>query len=210
MGQATRGGRWLIVVTILVVGFPSLWTKTTTTTVHAFSTSLNGSRSTSSSSSSSSSSTPESIEHLFIEFVDVTTATTAMIAAEEDAAGSPPSSLSSSTTNNKLPVSWTQNWSTWVLEPMKSTTTTTATATATNTQESSSLGGAGDVFVKIPDTDGFVPPSSVDTLFQPIDLMAPTMSLALGVHMYVNKGTIFCRGKRGKTTNCPPQLWWWP
>jgi hypothetical protein len=156
---ARVGMRWFGVVAILVVGFAP--PGTTRTTTHAFSTSPNSS---SSSSSSQPSATTKSIEHAFIEFVDVTT----------------PSS--SNNNNNKLPVSWTQNWSTWVLEPRKSTTTTTTAAAASGTTTQESM-GFGDVFVKIPDTHGFVPPSSVDTLFQPIDLMAPSMSLALGVHM---------------------------
>lgn len=59
---------------------------------------------------------------------------------------------------DKLPTSLTENWPTWVLDETGS-------------------------FTKIPDTDGFVPPASVDDLFQPLDLKPPQLRIALGIHV---------------------------
>ena len=58
----------------------------------------------------------------------------------------------------QLPVSIVENWSTWVLD-------------------------RSGVWSKIPDSDGFVSPTSVDTLFQPVDLKPPQFQLALGFHV---------------------------
>lgn len=66
--------------------------------------------------------------------------------------------LISPETVNKLPASFVENWPTWVLDTK-------------------------GVFEKIPDSDGFVQPSSVDTLFQPVDLKPPNFQLALGFHV---------------------------
>jgi hypothetical protein len=101
------------------------------------------------SSSSLQQQTSETIEHSCIEIVDLMALS---------------SSSSTAASSSKLPVSWTQNWSTWIFEAT-----------------SPPLGSSS--FVKIPDTNGFVSPSSVDTLFQPVDLKAPTISLAIGLHM---------------------------
>jgi hypothetical protein len=109
---------------------------------------------------------PEAIQHSFIEFVDLITATTTTA-----------TSSSGVSTSNRLPVSWTQDWSTWVLE------TTSPSSSLVSSSALEATGHGKRLFVKIPDTNGFVPPSSVDTLFQPVDLKAPTMSLAIGVHM---------------------------
>lgn len=59
---------------------------------------------------------------------------------------------------NKLPASFVRGWPTWVLD----------------------LDGK---ITKIPDDEGFVPPDSVDELFQPVDLRRPEMRLALGAHV---------------------------
>jgi hypothetical protein len=63
--------------------------------------------------------------------------------------------------SDRLPASFIRNWPTWVLE------------------ENGNL-------VRIPDEEdngGFVSPSSIDELWQPIDLKRPQMKLALGFHV---------------------------
>lgn len=64
---------------------------------------------------------------------------------------------------DSLPASFVSNWPTWVLD----------------------LDGG---WHKIPDSGGFVPPTSVEELWQPLDLKQPTCRLALGLH--VRDGTI--------------------
>jgi hypothetical protein len=62
---------------------------------------------------------------------------------------------------DRLPASFIRNWPTWVLE------------------ENGNL-------IRIPDEEndaGFVSPSSVDELWQPVDLKRPQMKLALGFHV---------------------------
>jgi hypothetical protein len=63
---------------------------------------------------------------------------------------------------NRLPASFVETWPTWTLE-MDGTIT------------------------KIPDSDGFVPPTSIDVLWQPIDLKTPELRLSVGIHVYVLK-----------------------
>lgn len=65
--------------------------------------------------------------------------------------------------NDRLPASFIGNWPTWVLNEDSSWT-------------------------KIPDDDGFVAPTSVDELWQPVDLKSPQCKLAVGLH--VRDGTI--------------------
>ena len=65
--------------------------------------------------------------------------------------------------NDRLPASFIAHWPTWVLENDSSWT-------------------------RIPDTDGFVSPASVDELWQPVDLKSPQCTLAVGLH--VRDGTI--------------------
>lgn len=63
--------------------------------------------------------------------------------------------------SDRLPASFIHNWPTWVLEE-------------------------GGTLVRIPDQesdDGFVAPSSIDELWQPVDLKRPQMKLALGFHV---------------------------
>ncbi|CAJ1948967.1 unnamed protein product [Cylindrotheca closterium] len=62
-----------------------------------------------------------------------------------------------------LPVSFIQDWPTWVLD------------------EEGKLS-------RIPDGDGFVQPTSVDEIWHPIDLKRPAVKLAMGLH--VREGTI--------------------
>lgn len=57
-----------------------------------------------------------------------------------------------------LPVSFVRDWPTWVLDE------------------------AGELS-RIPDSDGFVQPTSVDEIWQPVDLKRPVMKLAMGLHM---------------------------
>mmetsp|Transcript_744 Transcript_744/g.812 ORF Transcript_744/g.812 Transcript_744/m.812 type:complete len:412 (-) Transcript_744:26-1261(-) len=57
-----------------------------------------------------------------------------------------------------LPASIIETWPTWVLD----------------------TDGKVD---RIPDNNGFVTPTSIDNLWQPIDLIRPTMKVALGVHI---------------------------
>jgi hypothetical protein len=61
---------------------------------------------------------------------------------------------------DRLPASWVQSWPTWILD---------------NDGKLS----------KIPDSDGFVAPSCIDELWQPVDLKQPELRLALGLHVYV-------------------------
>jgi hypothetical protein len=58
----------------------------------------------------------------------------------------------------KLPASMVAHWPTWVLDK--------------NGQ-----------MVHIPDSDGFVSPTSIDELWQPVDLQSPKMRLAVGLHV---------------------------
>eukprot|EP00549_Striatella_unipunctata_P002187 CAMPEP_0118683832 /NCGR_PEP_ID=MMETSP0800-20121206/6276_1 /TAXON_ID=210618 ORGANISM="Striatella unipunctata, Strain CCMP2910" /NCGR_SAMPLE_ID=MMETSP0800 /ASSEMBLY_ACC=CAM_ASM_000638 /LENGTH=298 /DNA_ID=CAMNT_0006580409 /DNA_START=655 /DNA_END=1551 /DNA_ORIENTATION=+ len=58
----------------------------------------------------------------------------------------------------QLPSSFVSSWPTWVLE--------------TN----------GDLN-KIPDTDGFVSPASIDEMWQPVDLRQPELRVGLGLHV---------------------------
>lgn len=58
----------------------------------------------------------------------------------------------------KLPASMVAYWPTWVLDK-------------------------DGKMVHIPDSDGFVSPSSIDELWQPIDLQYPEMRLAVGLHV---------------------------
>lgn len=60
-------------------------------------------------------------------------------------------------TQDRLPTTFINNWPTWVLE-------------------------RGSL-AKIPDTDGFVNPISIDELWQPIDLKVPDAKLAVGLHV---------------------------
>mmetsp|Transcript_19677 Transcript_19677/g.48369 ORF Transcript_19677/g.48369 Transcript_19677/m.48369 type:complete len:314 (-) Transcript_19677:16-957(-) len=62
-----------------------------------------------------------------------------------------------------LPVSFIQDWPTWVLDEE---------------------GGLS----RIPDSDGFVQPTSVDEIWHPVDLKRPVVKLAMGLH--VREGTI--------------------
>lgn len=57
-----------------------------------------------------------------------------------------------------IPVSFVRDWPTWVLDQ-------------------------DGTFSRIPDDDGFVQPTSVDEVWQPIDLKRPGLKLALGLHM---------------------------
>lgn len=57
-----------------------------------------------------------------------------------------------------IPVSFVQDWPTWVLDEM------------------------GELS-RIPDSDGFVQPTSVDEIWQPVDLKRPALRLAMGLHM---------------------------
>jgi hypothetical protein len=59
---------------------------------------------------------------------------------------------------DRLPASFVSEWPTWVLD------------------ESGKL-------TKIPDDSGFVPPTSIDELWQPMDLKLPQIRLALGLHV---------------------------
>ena len=59
---------------------------------------------------------------------------------------------------SRLPSSFVENWSTWILDQDGSIT-------------------------KIPDDDGFVPPASIDEIWQPVDLKPPQIRLALGLHV---------------------------
>ena len=65
--------------------------------------------------------------------------------------------------NDRLPASFISDWPTWVLDDDLS-------------------------WKKIPDSDGFVPPASLDELWQPVDLKSPQCTLAVGLH--VRDGTI--------------------
>lgn len=65
--------------------------------------------------------------------------------------------------NDRLPASFIAHWPTWVLKSDSSWT-------------------------RIPDTDGFVCPASVDVIWQPVDLKSPQYTLAVGLH--VRDGTI--------------------
>ena len=65
--------------------------------------------------------------------------------------------------SDRLPASFIAHWPTWVLKEDSSWT-------------------------KIPDENGFVGPTSVDELWQPVDLKFPQCTLALGLH--VRDGTI--------------------
>lgn len=57
-----------------------------------------------------------------------------------------------------IPASFVRDWSTWVLDE-------------------------NGILSKIPDDDGFVQPSSIDELWQPVDLKRPEIKLALGLHI---------------------------
>jgi len=61
-------------------------------------------------------------------------------------------------TPDLLPSSFVENWPTWVLDQN------------------------GD-FMKIPDSDGYVNPTSIDKLWLPIDLKQPEIRLSLGLHV---------------------------
>jgi hypothetical protein len=65
-----------------------------------------------------------------------------------------------SATEQKLPASFVKNWPTWILD-------------------------TDGNLSKIPDNEGFVPPASIDELWQPIDLKLPDARLAIGLHVYV-------------------------
>lgn len=58
----------------------------------------------------------------------------------------------------KLPASMVAHWPTWVLD-------------------------TDGTMLPIPDSDGFVPPTSIDELWQPVDLQSPQMRLAVGLHV---------------------------
>jgi hypothetical protein len=57
-----------------------------------------------------------------------------------------------------IPVSFVKDWPTWILDE-------------------------DGILSKIPDDDGFVPPTSVDEVWHPIDLKRPGLKLALGLHV---------------------------
>ena len=57
----------------------------------------------------------------------------------------------------RFPAAFVSNWPTWILDH--------------------------DSLTKIPDTDGFVNPSSIDELWQPVDLKFPDAKLAVGLHV---------------------------
>jgi hypothetical protein len=57
-----------------------------------------------------------------------------------------------------IPVSFVRDWPTWVLDE-------------------------DGILSKIPDDDGFVPPTSVDEVWHPVDLKRPGLKLALGLHV---------------------------
>jgi hypothetical protein len=59
-----------------------------------------------------------------------------------------------------IPTSFVSDWPTWVLDE-------------------------DGILSKIPDDDGFVPPASIDEVWQPMDLKRPELRLALGIHVYV-------------------------
>lgn len=61
-----------------------------------------------------------------------------------------------------LPCSFVSSWPTWVLD---------------NNDDDN------DLLTKIPDDGGFLPPTSVDELWQPIDLQPPQLRLAVGLHV---------------------------
>ena len=63
--------------------------------------------------------------------------------------------------SDRLPASFVSNWPTWVLD-------------TTN--------GDNPTWQKIPDSDGFVAPTSISELWQPQDLKTPQLRLALGLH----------------------------
>ena len=80
-------------------------------------------------------------------------------------------SKAASLPNDRLPASFVTNWPTWVLDPHAET----------------------DKWIRIPDAsaetaEGFVSPTSIDELWQPMDLKFPTCRLAVGLH--VRDGTI--------------------
>eukprot|EP00977_Amphora_coffeiformis_P019931 scaffold7667_cov161-Amphora_coffeaeformis.AAC.5 len=68
----------------------------------------------------------------------------------------------SSLPHDRLPVSFTSSWPTWVLDTSKD---------------------IENQWHKIPDTNGFVPPASIDELWQPIDLQYPSCRIAMGLHV---------------------------
>lgn len=57
----------------------------------------------------------------------------------------------------RFPAAFVSNWPTWILDQGS--------------------------LIKIPDTDGFVNPSSIDELWQPVDLKFPDTKLAVGLHV---------------------------
>lgn len=57
-----------------------------------------------------------------------------------------------------LPVSFIQDWPTWVLD-------------------------TDGELSRIPDSDGFVQPTSVDEIWHPVDLKRPLVKLAMGLHV---------------------------
>ena len=63
-----------------------------------------------------------------------------------------------SATDQKLPAAFVSSWPTWVL-------------------------GTDGELSKIPDSDGFVSPTSIDELWQPVDLKRPDVRPALGLHV---------------------------
>lgn len=66
--------------------------------------------------------------------------------------------------NDRLPASFVEQWPTWILD--------------TSTSD----------WMRVPDSDGFVPPASIDELWQPADLKPPHCRLAVGLH--VRDGTL--------------------
>jgi hypothetical protein len=70
---------------------------------------------------------------------------------------------------DRLPASFVANWPTWVL--VLDTTSSSITTSSNNRWE------------KIPDSHGFVPPTSIDELWQPQDLALPQCQLAVGLHV---------------------------
>jgi len=61
-------------------------------------------------------------------------------------------------TTDRLPSSFVENWPTWVLDQ-------------------------NGEFMKIPDSDGYVNPTSIDELWLPIDLKQPDIRISLGLHV---------------------------
>lgn len=72
---------------------------------------------------------------------------------------------------DKLPAAFVSDWPTWVLD------------VSNKNKKDQKSDETSATWEKIPDSDGFVQPSSIDELWQPQDLKSPQMQLALGLHV---------------------------